>query len=214
MISYLYLQDFGQDGSGPSYQELNETGKADHATREGPPREINITETSETKAPSAVGTNEVPYNDLRVYMAADKFSIDPLKDLARDCLASWLKRNWDKEEFPQMMRSVFQSLPPHESQLPDIVVHLISEKAPNLLQQESMLDLLEEFGDLTITVLKEVAGYFHNSEVECEWLVNMLGNGLMSKLNWIPRCRHCQVVFNLWVDREEIGFGTVQCESC
>ena len=66
LVSYLYLQDFDQDGSGPSDQELNETEKADHAAREGPPSEISITETSETKAPSAVRADKVPYNNLRV----------------------------------------------------------------------------------------------------------------------------------------------------
>ena len=74
LVSYLYLQDFDQDGSGPSDQELNETEKADHAAREGPPSEISITETSETKAPSAVRADKVPYNNLRVYMAADKWA--------------------------------------------------------------------------------------------------------------------------------------------
>lgn len=54
-------------------------------------------------------------------MAAEKFGIDPLKDLARDRLASCLQRNWNNEEFPQVVRSVFQPLPPHETQLPDII---------------------------------------------------------------------------------------------
>lgn len=219
MISYLYLQDFDQDGNGSPYQGLNETEKTDHSTKGGPSRETNITETPETKAPSAVGADEVPYNNLRVYMAADKFGIDPLKDLARDLLASWLKCNWDKEAFPRVVRSVFQSLPLHESQLPDIVAHLISEKAENLLKQESVLDLLEEFGGLTIAVLKEVVGYFRDSKAERERLVALceqdsFGNTLMSKLNRISRCRHCQAAFNLRVDSSAIDFGTVRCGSC
>lgn len=219
LISYLYLQDFDQDGSGSSYQVLNETGIVDHAIREGSPMEINITETPETKAPSAAGTDEVPYNNLHVYVAADKFGIDSLKNLARDRLASWLQRNWDKEEFPQVVRSVFQSLPPHESQLPDIITHLISEKAEDLLKQESVLDLLQEFGGLAIAVLKEVVGYFQSSEAERKRLValcveNTFGNSLTYKLNGISRCRHCQAAFNLRVERETIGFGTVRCGIC
>ena len=218
-MSYLYLQDFDQDGSGPSYQELHETEKADYAAGEGAPSEISITETSDTKAPSTVGSDKVPYNTLRVYMAADKFGIDPLKDLARDHLASWLQCNWDKQEFPQVVKCVFQSLPPHESQLPDFVTHLISEEAESLLKQESVLDLLGEFGDLTVAILREVAGNLKGSEGERKRLIALcvedtFGNNLVCKLNGIPRCRHCQAAFNLQVERETIGFGTVRCRSC
>ena len=217
LISYLYLQDFDQDGSGPSYQGLNETEKSDYAAREGSPS--SITDTSDTKAPSAVGSDKVPYNNLRVYMAADKFGIDPLKGLARDRLASWLQCNWDKQEFPQVVRCVFQSLPPHESQLPDFVAHLISEEAESLLKQESVLDLLEEFGDLTIAILKEVVGSLKSSEGECKRLIALcvedtFAHNLMCKLNRISRCRHCQAAFNIRVDTDRIDFGTVRCGSC
>lgn len=94
-------------GAAAPYQELNETEQTDHATREGPSRETNITEASETNAPLTAGIDEVPYNNLHVYMAADKFGIDPMKDLARDRLANGLKCNWDKEAFPRVVRSVF-----------------------------------------------------------------------------------------------------------
>lgn len=219
LLSYLYLQDFDQDGSGPSYQEVNEAEKADHATREGPSDGISINETSESKALSAVGPDKVPYNNLRVYMAADKFGIDPLKDLARDRLASWLKHNWDKEEFPQVVRSVFQFLPPHESELPDIVAHLIAENAQGLLKQESLLDLLEEFWNLTVAVLKEVVECFQNSEVERQRLLALceqdsFGERLMRKINRISRCRHCQAPFNVRVDSDAMYFETVRCGSC
>lgn len=104
-------------------------------------------------------------------------------------------------------------------QLPDIVAHLISEKVENLLKQESVLDLLEEFGGLTIAVLKEVVGYFQGSEAECERLVALcvqdtFGNKLMCKLNGISRCRHCQAAFNLRVDSSKMDFGTVRYGSC
>lgn len=219
MGSYLYLQDFDQDGNGSSYQELDGTENTDHSTPEGLSREINRSEISETKASSAVGTDEVPYNNLRVYVAADKFGVDKLKDLARDRMTSWLQCNWDKEEFPLAVRKIFQSLPLHESQLPDIVVHLISEKAEHLLKQESVLDLLEEFGGLAIAVLKEVHGYFRDSEAErgrlaalCEQ--DSFGNTLMNKINRIPRRRHCQSVFYARVDSSAMDFGTLRCGSC
>ena len=219
MISYLYLQDFDQDGNGASYQEPDETQKTDHFTKGGPSRETNLTETSKTKAPSLVGTDEVPYNNPRVYMAADKFGIDPLRDLARERLASWLKCIWDKEAFPLVVRSVFQSLPLHESQIPDVVADLMSEKAENLLKQELVLDLLEEFGGVTIAVLREVAGYFRDSEVERERLAALcepdsFENTLVSKLNRISRCKHYQAAFSVRVDISATDFGTVRCGSC
>lgn len=129
LLSYLYVQDFDQDGNSPSYQGLNGTENTDHSTKEELASEIEIDETSETTVSSAVGTDEVPYINLRVYMAADKFGIDNLRDLARDRMEYWLKCNWDKESFPLVVREIFQTLPSHELQLPDIVARLISEKA-------------------------------------------------------------------------------------
>ena len=50
--------------------------------------------------------NQVPYNNLGVYMAAGKFGIYALKDLARNRLPGWLKYNSDKEDF-EITISVF-----------------------------------------------------------------------------------------------------------
>lgn len=75
LLSYLYVQDFDQDGNSPSYQELNGAENTDNSTKEELASEIEIDETSETTVSSAVGTDEVPYINLRVYMAADKFGL-------------------------------------------------------------------------------------------------------------------------------------------
>lgn len=130
----------------------------------------------------------------------------------------WLKCNWDKESFPLVVREIFQTLPSHELQLPDIVARLIPEKAETLLQQESVLDLLEDFGGLTIAMLKEVHGYLRSSEAERERLIALcekdtFGRILMSKINQISRCRHCQIEFNARVD-SEYDFGTFRCGRC
>lgn len=141
MISYLYLQDYDQDGDGSIHHGINETATADLPTSETFFGEANLLEISET--------DEVPYNNLRVYMAADKFGIDPLKDLARDRLTSWLRRNWYAVAFPQVVRSVLETLPAHESQIPEGIAHFIAGHAGRLLKYKQMLNLLQEFGSLT-----------------------------------------------------------------
>lgn len=196
MISYLYLH-YDQDGDGSIHHGTNETATADLPSSEAPSGEANWLEISET--------DEVPYNNLRVYMAADKFGIDPLKDLARDRLTSWLKRNWYVVAFPQVVRSVLETLPAHESQIPESIAHFIVGHAGRLLKCKQMLNLLQAFGSLTTAVLKEVVQNFQDAEMEHEQLVALckedrLGNGLRIKINENPKCRHCKAMFNLQVD--------------
>lgn len=207
MISYLYLQDYDQDGDGSIHNGINETATADLPTSETFFGEANLLEISET--------DEVPYNNLRVYMAADKFGIDPLKDLARDRLTSWLRRNWYAVAFPQVVRSVLETLPAHESQIPESIAHFIAGHAGRLLKCKQMLNLLQEFGSLTTAVLKEVVRNFQNSEVEHEQLVALCkedrpGNGLRTTVNENPQCRHCKAMFNLQVDDSWV----VRCGTC
>lgn len=123
-------------------------------------------------------------------MAADKFGIDPLKDLARGRLASWLKSNWRKEVFPKVARSVLQSVPPQESHLPDIVANFISKNADYLLRRESTSDILGEFGGLTVAVLKDVAGSLKSPRQSVNgWMLSVNKTHLQRHLemHWHPR---------------------------
>lgn len=62
------------------------------------------------------GTPNIPspsiaYNDLRVYVAADKFGIEPLKTLAKQRFITWANSNWSSAAFPAVVREVFASIP-------------------------------------------------------------------------------------------------------
>lgn len=211
VISYLYLGDYKEDGNSCSCslcRELNPDGRSSG--------EPDITETLVASA----DTDEVPTvpcNNLRVYMESDKFGIDALKNLARDRLISWLECNLG-EKFPQVVRVVMQTLPPQELQFPGRISKLISQKAGGLLQLQSMVDLLEEFPGLTVSVLKD---FVQNLAAQRTRLRDTLSQAadmagwletLKSKTDSLDECRHCAEPFNIRLDQR--NYNIIRCKSC
>jgi hypothetical protein len=98
-------------------------------------------------------------------------------------------------------------------------VNVISENVQGLVEQESILVILEEFGALSTAVLLKLISRLKHSEEECGRLLTLyrqgsFGHALMTKVNSLARCRHCHAEFNLRVVDSTIGWGSIRCGRC
>ncbi|CRG88890.1 hypothetical protein PISL3812_05925 [Talaromyces islandicus] len=182
-LSYLYTQDYDQGTN----------------TGEEP---LACTQEDADTMSSTSQVQERAHNNLLVYIAADKFGTDSLKQLARDRLATWAENNWSDECFPDAVREIVSLAPPHETELTELLSDVMSENAQSLVERESMLDILEEAGVLATAVLKKLVGRLGHSEAERKRLnalciQDSFGNALMKKANSLVMCRHCDAEFNL-----------------
>jgi hypothetical protein len=213
-LSYIYLQDYDQGDGRLNLNESSETGVVGNTDTESCIQDANIAEDA-----SATEVKEIAHNNLRVYIVADKFSTYPLKKLAKDRLVSWAGKNWRDEGFPDAVREIISSAPPQETELCEVLSNVISENVQGLVEQESILEVLEEFGTLSTAVLEKLVGRLKHSEEERERLITLCGQGsfrraFMTKVNSLPRCRHCHAEFNLRVEDCIIGWGSIKCGRC
>ena len=148
-------------------------------------------------------------------MASDKFGITHLRNLTQHRLASWLRCNSRKEQFPQVVRVIMQSIPPQELLLPEVITGLISENAGELLKRQSILDLLEEFPSLAVSAFKDFVQISDAERIRrsavCDEAVRY-GRRLKSKINNTERCRQCDQFFG--IRAHESRHAIVICKFC
>jgi hypothetical protein len=88
--------------------------------------------------------NNVAHNHIEVYVTADKFLTDSLKNFAFTNSAHLADSHWDSAVFPEIVHETIMSEPPHESILRDIVVGVTSKNILSLVQQRETLKLVDD----------------------------------------------------------------------
>lgn len=99
-------------------------------------------------------------NHLGVYIAADKFGIFPLRELAFSRIVGWARSNWSKEYFPGIVQDIWRDTPPHENKLCDEIVEVISTNILHFQAQDDGYNVLVENDDLMLAVLERVAANY------------------------------------------------------
>lgn len=93
------------------------------------------------------------WNNLGVFMAADKFDITPLKQLARTRLINWIHKNANR--LPFVVREIWVTLPPLETELQDAIIKAISCHAKEFLNKDESIAILTDLPAIAIAVLKK-----------------------------------------------------------
>lgn len=96
-------------------------------------------------------------NHFLVYLAADKFGILPLQELATTRIVNWTKSNWALKNFAELAEEIWCSTPPHELKLRALVVETFATHAQHFLNLDEGKMVLVENPQLAIEVLKQVA---------------------------------------------------------
>lgn len=102
------------------------------------------------------GPDEIARNHFGVYLAADKFRIFPLRELASSRIVDWAKSNWSLECFPDIVQDIWCTTPPHEKELRDAIVEIVSIKIQHFLTKDNGNNALIENPEFMIAVLKRV----------------------------------------------------------
>lgn len=86
-------------------------------------------------------------------MAADKFDITPLKQLARTRLINWIHKNANR--LPFVVREIRVTPPPLETELQDAIIKAISCHAKEFLNHDESIAILTDLPAIAIAVLKK-----------------------------------------------------------
>ncbi|CAG8071843.1 unnamed protein product [Penicillium nalgiovense] len=98
-------------------------------------------------------SHAVLWNNLGVFVAADKFDIAPLKQLGRTRLINWIVKNARRHPF--VVREIWVTLPPLETELRDAIMKAISCHAQEFLNNDESIAILTDLPSIAIAVLKK-----------------------------------------------------------
>jgi len=231
MITFMYTFNYNDE-------EQHEDPESDDGGCDSPIEteaiEVSIGETadlSDQKQPAL-------FSSVRVYAIAEKYGIPLLKELAKERFCTWTESNWAHEDFPDIVREVFQSTPESDQGLRDIVVQVVAKHANRLTEKAEFRDAIQECGDLGLGTLCQVLAThsekmsdlrlrLRERETEIEMLKGQITRNeqgmrtqanemksTMSKLNSLGECRHCKKDFNINVEAYLWGGVTVRCKGC
>lgn len=102
------------------------------------------------------GFRESIDQQLRLYVAADKYGILVLRDYTRTWIAYWLRAQYGKWIFPNKVRDVWYAIPPHEKILRDQVIDLVERHLDAFLKEEPKLEFLTGAPELPVSILRHV----------------------------------------------------------
>lgn len=140
ILSYLYFQDYSPGDQIAFWQTLRASVKSDMKPA-----------SSQTK----VETEAQAYSHLKVYEAAGKYLIEPLRLLAKDRFISWVKANVLHGSLSGVFRQVLDSPMAHD--LHGEITQILSENIVYCLNQDKMVETLEDYPKIAIAVLRNVA---------------------------------------------------------
>lgn len=102
-------------------------------------------------------SDQIARTHLGVYIAADKFRIFPLRELAFSRIVDWAKSNWDKEYFPSIVQDIWRDAPRLDNTLHDEIVKVVSANILHFRTQDDGFNVLVENNDFMLAVLVRVA---------------------------------------------------------
>ncbi|KAM0553364.1 hypothetical protein ACHAPJ_007377 [Fusarium lateritium] len=92
---------------------------------------------------------------LRLYVMADKFDVFALRLLARDRFYRAAELVWEEaESFPDMVDELYQTTPPGETAMRDIVCRLVGARILNPQVRDKMRPVMAKHGDFAVGVLE------------------------------------------------------------
>jgi hypothetical protein len=201
ILSFLYLREYSEDGHIIQYQPIPALATSGHES------DSSI---SENKPENTEPENQAAFNNVEVFIAADKYGILPLKTLAAKKFSRWATANCISPVFHKVVERVMTSAPSHETTLREVVANVISKHIFDLIEVPEIVHIFDSFGCLGSLVIKRLV----SNELVRRPNENDIFQGLVQKINSSRRCRHCAKDFNVRLISGEYLDENFRCASC
>jgi hypothetical protein len=150
-------------------------------------------------------------SSVLVYAIADKYDIQPLKELAKNRFETSAEKNWAHKDFSDTVKEIFESTPKSDRGLRDIAIRIIASHADMLIQKDEFRQLIEEVGDLGLNTLCLLLEKHSKEKADLQQLYD---NTFQMISEWHGPCGYCgRRLFNANVESTSTRIS-VQCKSC
>ena len=91
--------------------------------------------------------------NVKVYALADKYNVQPLKELAKVKFQKALDTQYEHESFPGAIVAVYSTTPSSDRGLRDAVVSQVGSIRSELKTRREFLDVVKSVGDFAVDLL-------------------------------------------------------------
>ncbi|KAE8322566.1 BTB/POZ protein [Aspergillus sergii] len=202
ILSFLYLRDYSEEGHSVQYQQP--------VSELAIPNNESDSLIPENEPESTESAHQAAFNNIEVFIAADKYGIIPLKALAASKFSRWVNKNSSSPAFHKIIERVMTSVPPHESTLQEVIADVMSRHIFEQTQDPEIVHILGSFGSLgSLIIAKLISNELVKRPDEQSAFA-----GLVQKINYSHRCRHCSKEFNVRFKNGEYLYGMFRCAAC
>lgn len=244
MLTYMYTRDYDEKNDtltiADEEKEATETVDAVDNPVAAPQDENN----GEIPAPAPDDTemaqycmddaddqdDSIAYNNLAIYLVAEKYGIRTLKALALKRFTTWLNNHDPTETLAELIRETMLLLPPYDYDLRNSLSKYLAGN-PETMSLHGMYAVMAEFGSLAAGVLESVlkeraqmvkeerslTTRLDSKETEIDILKREFTSAnaeLISKLKCLSSCRNCGENFNVTLDDNWQSTGKIRCKQC
>ncbi|KAL9602949.1 MAG: hypothetical protein Q9219_001474 [cf. Caloplaca sp. 3 TL-2023] len=148
LIQYLYTSDYS-DADNYLLCE-NTTGCASESVKDS-----NMSDEEEGKAESPLRTEEPQKLSLNagMYIAGDRYDLSGLKDLARQKFSTALVDRWDKEDLPDVIRTIYEETLSTDRALRDSLTPTLQKHKQALREDEGFMEVVKSHGDFAVDLI-------------------------------------------------------------
>lgn len=187
MLEYLYRADYDDEDSaqrvqtkadnarvgdesrtGTSTQGL-ENNTIRHASAQTSAQSIMATldpteegEIDESRPDSNEKPTSAPLKNVMVYALAEKYDLQPLKELARCKFEIRSARSWQVDDIVGVLKAVYRTTPSTDRGLRDIIINVCSSYIDGLVSHKELRQMLHDDSALASEMLDQL----HNTAIE------------------------------------------------
>lgn len=163
MINYLYTGDYDDT------RDLENVDRADdpaesNAVPEAPPEPVFMPAlafggwldsalTLELEPPKPLNLEALVFN-VKMYVAADKYQIPGLKEVASRKYGTVVNNCWNTTEFSDSVQLLWENTTESDVSLKNVILMTVGSNVPALLSREEFVEVLRSHGDLGVGVLR------------------------------------------------------------
>lgn len=116
--------------------------------------------------PSACDQDSSLLISAKVYVIADKYKLEALKEFARDKYLLVLASTWNTPAFPESACHVLENTMETDRLLRDVIVQVASKHVKDLLDRGEFVEMLKNHGDIAAEILRDVVTRYVEEEEE------------------------------------------------
>ncbi|KAL4865283.1 hypothetical protein BDV12DRAFT_154351 [Aspergillus spectabilis] len=194
VFSYMYLKDYEELGH---VMDINDQVRA-----------IGLGRAIEGDiAPRTAG-----FNNIQVFLIADRFVMPRLKDLAATKFRQWCTANWDTDNFGDAIEGVMALLPEYPVRLLHILVDIITANMRAFSDSGKLLTLVQPYGTLGVALLHRMIEDTKKGERRHNNIVAAIANTTMR----VPACPNprCLAPLEVRLEEDDFELRTVRCAHC